>query len=118
MSDMEKEARAEILGSRIALLFTMVSDLIEFRDLLEEVVSSSSSRASMAASMAPIFGAMGEDYEQVQMENRLYADRASSILNLINTLERSEQTRQEYIVSKAAKDKGREQLRQMFGGKL
>lgn len=118
MPEQDKAGRAEVLASRIMLLFTMVYDLREFKDLLEEVSSTYESRASLAVSMAPIFGAVGEDYEQVEMEQTLYAKRAKAILNLITTIDETEETRRKFIDAKAAKQKGRDQLRQIFGGSL
>lgn len=116
MSETNKQERAQILASRLNLLFIFMGDIREFKDLLEEVSQSSANRASLAVTMAPIFGAMGEDYEQVEMENKLYAKRAGAILNLIDILDETEAMRQEFITSQAAKQKGREQLREMLGG--
>lgn len=95
INDIEEKSRVEILASRIELLFGFCKDLIPDIDLLEKAYAGARDRGSFAIAAAPILGAMGQDYDQVNFGWELKAKRAAAMINLLKTLRDTEGERQE-----------------------
>ena len=88
-----EEARILLLAERLKMLFGFCADLIPDLDLLERTEAGASERASMAMSAAPILGAMGKDYEEVNFEWEFKSRRAKAIINLLKVLKDTEDER-------------------------
>ena len=74
--------------------------------MIKETFELASERQSMSVSMAPILGAFGEDYKDIEFEARIRKERASALFELIDTLDRTEKERIELNLKKKSRQKG------------
>lgn len=105
----EEQSRILILAERTNLLFGFCADLIPDIDLLEKAAKVAGDRESMAMSAAPLLGAAGMDYEQVNFEWSLRRRRSEALANLLKILrdteaEREERTQKSQDMDKIVKD--------------
>ncbi len=114
-SKQEKQARIESLAEKIKLLFEFCGMMIKDRDLVKEVLEDSERRASYSLSAAPLLGAVGMDYEAIEFDARLHGKRAGALLNLLDTLAETEESRAEFSKSQQQKAEGRETIKKMLG---
>lgn len=80
------QERILLLSSRIELLFGFCSLLIPDIDLIEQAEKSSRENASFSMAAAPIFGAVGLDYEQAVFNWELRERRSKAIVELLKVL--------------------------------
>ena len=59
------------LAEQVKLLFGLCATLIPDKEMLKDTYDLASERQSMSLSMAPIFGAFGQNYEDVENEARI-----------------------------------------------
>lgn len=102
--------RIEQLASQVLLLIQFAATMIDDIDLLEKVEKQSGEMSSRALTLAPIFGAVGGDYEEAHMEAELHRKRASAIVNLVRVLKETENERQDFKTKQANKKKVLAQL--------
>ena len=81
----DKKERVMILAEKIKLLFGFCADLIPDKDLIYEADGALQGKESRALAMAPILGAFGVDYEEVEFEARFKKERASALYHLIES---------------------------------
>jgi hypothetical protein len=91
----EEQGRILILAQRTNILFGFCAELIPDIDLLEKAAKVAGDRESMAMSAAPILGAAGKDYEQVNFEWGLRRRRSEALANLLKVLRDTEMERTE-----------------------
>ncbi len=111
----EEQERILVLAERVKLMFGFCVDLIPDLDLLKRTVDGTADRYSMALSAAPILGAFGQDYEEIAFKNQLEHERAKALCNLIETLDRTEKERQEFVKNQGVKARGRADIVRMLG---
>ncbi|MBX2906189.1 MAG: hypothetical protein KF744_09135 [Taibaiella sp.] len=111
---MSKEERVALLAQRIELLFGFMAEMVQDIDLLEETERVTADRASFAASAAPIFGALGEDYRQHEMEAALRCKRSAAVLNMLRVLRDTEAERKVFYSEQANQKAAARNFMQMF----
>lgn len=112
----EKEkARIQMLAMRIQLLIGFAAELVPDMDLLERTVKGTSERSMRVLSVAPILGAMGEDYEEKHMQSEVQRKRSKALLNFIKTIDETETERIEFFKSKGNKAEAARELNKMLG---
>lgn len=112
---MKKKIDAEIVAQRIVLLWGFLADFIPFKELIKETAELASERHSFSISAAPIFGALGQDWEEQELETRIGLRRATALYNLVDVIDETEKERVEFAKSKAAKTKNLDILRRHLG---
>ena len=115
MKEKDKKVKALELAEKVKLLFTFCADLIPDKDMIKETFELASERQSMSVSMAPILGAFGEDYKDIEFEARIRKERASALFELIDTLDRTEKERIELNLKKKSRQKGLAQIHRALG---
>ena len=116
MSDEEiKKKRVEALVPLIETIWQECAMMIPFKDLLQETLALCRDRESTAEGGAAILTACGIDYEEASLEARIRKERSRALLNVIETLERTEKERLDYAGKKVAKQAGAAQLRKILG---
>lgn len=113
--DEAKRARAIELSERVVVLLQFASTLIPDLDLLEALSSGADERAEHVLSMAPILGALGENYEIAHFKKSFEAKRAHALYNLIKTLIDTENEREAFQKKQAGKEVGRAQIARALG---
>lgn len=114
-NNLNEKARIDILAERIKLLFGFCAELIKDKDLVKKVLEVSEKRRDFALSGAPILGAFGIDYEEREVDAKLHAERAKALLNLLETLERTETERAEFSNKQIEIAKNRKQIESILG---
>ena len=114
-NELDKKIRAEALGEKIKLLFMFVIDMKKDKDLLAEAKEQANDRANFAMSAAPLFGAVGMDYESANFEANLHERRAGAILNLLNVLEETENERNEEKEKSVRRKEAQDTIRGIMG---
>lgn len=113
--EMEYREKVEMVASQVQLLFQFCGSLIEYRDMLKDVMNLADDRASTTMAMAPIIGATGGDWEVMQFEANLKARRSEALYNLIRVLGDTEDERIEFMEKQKGKAEGMAQLRRALG---
>lgn len=113
--DIDYQAKVQIVAEQVKLLFGFCFQLVPDLDILKKVAKLSDDRVSTAMAMAPIFGAVGGDWEVAEFETKLKAKRADALLNLIEVLEQTEKDRIEFAEKQKGKSEGRAQMARIFG---
>jgi hypothetical protein len=111
----EERERIQILADRVKLLFGFCTELIPDIDLLERTAKGAGGKEDMAMSAAPILGAVGLDYEEVNMEWGLRRKRAEALANLLRVLDETEKERAEFESKKIGKAHHRAEVARIFG---
>lgn len=109
----DETERIEQLASQVLLLIQFAGTMIDDIDLLERVEKQSGELSSRALTLAPIFGAVGGDYEEAHMEAEVKRKRASAIVQLIRVLKETENDRLDFKEKQANKKKVLAQLHGM-----
>lgn len=112
---LDERDRIQLLASRIQLLFGFCTEFIPHIDLLERVAKGSGERESMAMSAAPILGATGLDYQEINFEWKLRRKRAEAILNLVKVLQETEIERKKIDQQKKLDAHHRAEINKIFG---
>jgi len=112
---MTNQEQAIILAEKVKLLFGFCIDLRADKEMLKEVLQVCEDRQSFSASAAPLLGAFGVDYEEKELEVRIRAERADALIKLIETLERTEEERIEFLNKQEKIKEGRKQLLKILG---
>ena len=110
-----KHEKALILAEKVKLLFGFCADLISDKEMLKDVYDLADKRQSMSLSMAPILGAFGENYEDIENEAGIRKERAKALYELIDTLDRTEKERTEYEEKKKSRSLGLAQIHKALG---
>ncbi len=113
--DLERKNKAIELAEKVKLLFGFCADLIQDKEMLKETYDLASNRQSMSVSMAPILGAFGQNYEDVENEARIRKERAKALYELIDTLDRTEKERMDYEIKKKNRAEGLAQIHRALG---
>lgn len=113
--DKTEEERVIVLAEQVKNLLVFASLLIEDLDLLEKVAKQSADIQSHTQAMAPVFGAVGMDWEEKDMEAGLHRKRAVALVNLVKVIRDTEGERAEFKASQASKAEARAQLSQFLG---
>lgn len=113
--DLEYREKVEICAHQVQLLFTFCASLVEYRDMLKDVMELADDRASTTMAMAPIIEASGGNWEVAQFEANLKARRSNALYNLIKVLGETEDERIEFSKKQKEKDVGRQQLMRALG---
>lgn len=111
----ENKEKIEELAQKVQLLFPFLFDLGKDIDLLERVAKHSDEMVDRTMSMAPIIGAFGENYEELEFEARLKQKRGEALFKLVKVIIDTEAERIEFKEKQKAKAEGREQLRSILG---
>lgn len=109
------QEKVEQVAEQVKLLFSFCFQLVPDLDILKKVSKLSGERVSTAMAMAPILGAQGMDYEEVEFETRLKAKRADALVNLIQVLEETEKERMVFADKQKARAQGRADISKMLG---
>lgn len=115
MSDTDDEDRILNLAEQVKNLLMFSALLIPDLDLLERVAEQSAGIQSHVQAMAPIFGAVGLDFEEKDFEAGLHRRRAVALVNLIKTIKETEDERAEFAKGQASKAAARAQLGGILG---
>lgn len=89
--------------------------LVPDLDLLEKVADQSANIQNHVQAMAPIFSAVGMDWEEKDMEAQVHTLRAHALVNLVKIIKETEDLRAEFGESQESKAKAREQLGAILG---
>jgi hypothetical protein len=100
----EQLARKAILASRIGLLFRFCTDIIPDLDILKDTVEVTGDGKSMAMAAAPVFSALGQDYEKAANGWDRKRRRAAALYNLIKVLDDTEKEKQAELEDAAKLD--------------
>src|SRR3990167_11085817 len=111
----EKRIEIEMIAERIKLLFAFCAELIPHKEMLEKVSYGASERSSLALGMAPIFGAIGQDWEAVHFQKKLEEKRARALYELINVLDETEKERIEFSAKQERRKAGALQIANILG---
>lgn len=115
MGEVPDEGRVLVLAEQVKNLLMFAGMLIPDMDLLEQVAQQSSEIRSHTDAMAPIFGAVGMDWEEKSMEAEIHRERAYALLNLVEVLATTEERRTEFRKYQQAKATARAQLGGILG---
>lgn len=110
-----KKERAVILAEQLTYLFGLAAMLIPDLDLLEETVELCGNKESFAASAAPIFGAMGMDYEGAAFDANFKKRRARAVYELVQVLRDTEQDRLEQVDKQERRLKAQQDFGRILG---
>lgn len=110
---MSEDERIAQLASQVMLLIQFAATMVDDIDLLERVEKQSGEMSSRALTLAPIFGAVGGDYEEAHMEAEVKRKRATAIVNLVRVLKETEDERLDFKSKQANKQKVLAQLKGM-----
>lgn len=106
---------AEILATRVKLLFGFCFELVPKIELLKRTLSLSNDKASTALAAAPLLTAAGIDYEQKHWEADMRKRRAEALVNLIKVLDETEKERIEMEQQAKNKAASRDELARILG---
>ena len=104
-----------ILSERVKLLFSFCSDLIDDKEIIKKAYSEASDKHSNTLAAAPILTALNMDYEEIELEHRIRAERADALYNLLDVLDRTEKERSSFKESNERKSVEREKIRKVIG---
>lgn len=110
-----KKEEIEQLAEQIKLLLSFSSQLIPYREHLEEVVGISEDKSSSIMAMAPLITATGEDYESMHLQAQVKRKRAEALLNLVDVLIETEDDIKTAKEKKQLYEKHRAALRSILG---
>lgn len=113
--NMNKQEKILEIAEKVKLLFAFCADLIQDKEILKDTYDLASDKQHRVLSMAPIFGAFGENYEEADNEARIKKERAKALYALIDTLDRTEKERSAYADKKKVKQEGLAQLYRALG---
>lgn len=114
-TDKSEEERILQLANQVQNLLMFSALLIPDLDLLERVAELSAGIQSKTQAMAPIFGAVGLDWEEKDMEAGIHRRRALAIVNLVKVIKETETERAEFAKGQDAKATARAQLGGILG---
>lgn len=109
------EERILNLANQIKNLLMFSALLIPDLDLLEKVTTQSAGIQGKVQAMAPIFGAVGLDFEEKDMEAGIHRRRAEALVNLVKVIKETEDERAEFAKGQANKAAVRAQLGGVLG---
>ena len=116
MSDEEiKKKRVKALVPMIEAIWQECAMIIPFRDLLQETMELCRDRQSTAEGGAAVLTACGIDYEGASLEARIRKERSQALLNMVETLVRTEKERMDYKAKEASRQVNAAQLRHILG---
>lgn len=103
------------VANQVQLLLQFCATLIDDLPMLEAMHKQSGEISSHVLSIAPVIGALGGDYEEKHMEAEVRRKRAQALVNLIRTIKETEDERNEFNKSQAAKRQAMAQLGGILG---
>lgn len=113
--DPEEQERILNLAEQIKNLLMFSALLIPDLDLLEKVADQSAGIQSKVQAMAPIFGAVGADWEKKDLEAGIHRRRANAIVALVKVIKETEDERAEFAKGQAGKAEARASLEGILG---
>ena len=103
------------LANQISTLLQFASLLVPDIDILERVTRESGEISSRTLTLAPVLGAVGEDYEEKHLEAEVRRKRSIAILNLAKVIRDTEKEREDFKLKQANKAKVRAELGGILG---
>lgn len=110
----DKKERVERLASIIRMSLTTISTMIPYMDLLKEMEEQCEKSLSMATDGAIILEAMGKDSSEAENKANLELKRTRALINLLNVMEETEDSRQDFLKDKEKRDEASKQFDKLF----
>lgn len=115
-NDINDPAYVQHVAEKVQSVIALSAFLIEDISALEATDGMARDVSGRVAALAPVLGAVGEDYEAKQMEADVRKKRAAALLQFVKTLKQTEDDRQAFFDKQKAKAKARRQLSRTMGG--